>query len=353
MSDLNTGACASAAQTGINIGMSLADISDANLHYVKQLGVDWVEVPSRYLLESPPSEVVPQAASPPRVISGISPWQEDEIRRIVDRVEAAGLRVGGMSLSGHFPNALLGNPERDRDIENVQKSIRVAGRMGIPVLVYSFLTLRASAGYYRMEGRGGAELRAFDHDRIEDHPPLENLGEHSDQQMWERLSYFTRAVAPVAEEAGVRLSLHPSDPPVPSFRGVAQVANSIEGLKRYIEMLPSKAIGITLDTGVTKEMGADVVETIRYFGKRGRIHNVHFRNVRVAVPRVKYVETFIDEGEVDMFAAMKALRESGYSGLVVPDHTPGLSVDPKERYVGWAFALGYMKALLQAATPAG
>jgi mannonate dehydratase len=151
----------------------------------------------------------------------------------------------------------------------------------------------------------------------------------------------------VAVESHVRLALHPNDPPMPSYRGIAQPFASLEQWKRLVNFLPSSANGITLDTGVTAEIGENVVEVIRYFGRKDCINHVHFRNVRTQKPRYNYTETFIDEGQVDMLAAMRAFREVGYSQMIVPDHSPSITGDA-EGYGGWGFALGYIKALLKA-----
>ena len=159
---------------GIKIGFGITDLSDATLRFVKQIGVDWVVAPGRYTLESAPLGLLPPLGRPPGGFRG--PWKEAEIRRVKERVEAAGLQVGTLSLHS-FPNVLLGTPGRDQDIDNVRESIRVAGRLGIPVVQYSFEVLRASEGYYRVEGKGGAGLRAFDYDRIKDKPPLQEVGE--------------------------------------------------------------------------------------------------------------------------------------------------------------------------------
>jgi mannonate dehydratase len=247
-----------------------------------------------------------------------------------------------------FRNVILGRPGRDEEIENVQESIRVAGRVGIPIVEYNFYALRAMGGYYRTEGRGGSRLATHDYDRSKNLPVLSDIGEHSEEELWERYTYFLKAVVPVAEEAGVRLAVHPNDPPAPKFRGAAQILGSIDGLKRLVDIVPSPASGITFDTGVTREMGHDPVEIIRYFGKRDQINHVHFRNVITKVPRLKYTEVFIEEGQADMLAALRALREVRYSRLLYPDHVPQLPGDAGQR-IGWAYAVGYIKALMRAA----
>jgi mannonate dehydratase len=168
--------------------------------------------------------------------------------------------------------------------------------------------------------------------------------------MWERLRYFLKAVVPVAEEAHVRLALHPNDPPVPVYRGVAQPFATVEHWKRLVNFIPSPSNGITLDTGVTAETGANVVDTILYFGRKGCINHVHFRNVQTIQPYFNYVETFIDEGQTDMLAAMRALREVGYAGMVVPDHSPSIAGDTRA-FGAWGYAIGYIKALVRATDP--
>jgi mannonate dehydratase len=256
------------------------------------------------------------------------------------------MRLGNIMMHG-FPNVILGTAERDRDIENVQQSIRIAGRLGIPVVEYNFFGLRNVEGLDRRPGRGGATYRGFDDARVKDRTPLPNLGAASDEQMWERLRYFLKAVVPVAVESHVRLALHPNDPPMPSYRGIAQPFATLEQWKRLVNFIPSPANGITLDTGVTAEIGENVVEVIRYFGRKDCINHVHFRNVRTQKPRFNYTETFIDEGQVDMLAAMRAFREVGYCQMIVPDHSPSIAGDA-QGYGGWGFAFGYIQALLKA-----
>ena len=99
--------------------------------------------------------------------------------------------------------------------------------------------------------------------------------------MWNNITYFLKAVIPVAEESGVRMALHPNDPPAPVSRGSGQIMGTVAGWKKLIGIVNSPANGITFDCGVTREMGENPVEVCRYFGSRDRINHVHFRNVRV------------------------------------------------------------------------
>jgi mannonate dehydratase len=316
--------------------LSAGSPGEAGMRRVRQLGVDYV------LMAGPPI-----------------PWREDQVRTIMDRLKPGGLALGNMMIAG-FPNAIYGRPGRDEEIEKVQQSIRTAGRAGLPVVEYNFYAHRLVEGYYEEIGRAGAGLTAFDYGRVKGLPPLPAEGVHSLEEMWSNITYFLKAVVPVAEESGVRLALHPNDPPAPLSRGSGQIMANLDGWKRLIEIVPSKSNGITFDCGVTKEIGEDPVEVCRYFGTRDRINHVHLRNVRVRVPREKYTEVFLDEGEVDMFGVMKELVRQKYPRLIYPEHPRGLDADRQQpnfrsaypgggSYVGFAYNVGYARAMLQAA----
>jgi mannonate dehydratase len=311
------------------------DISQAAMRRIKQIGVDHVLMGG------------------PRV-----PWTEDQLRPIVDKLKEGGLSLGNMMIGG-FPETIYGRPGRDREIEQLRASIQAAGKVGLPVIEYNFYAHRAIEGYYEETGRGGAGLTAFDYDKVKGLPPLPNEGAHSLDEMWHNITYFLKAVIPTAEQANVRLALHPNDPPAPISRGSGQIMGTVEGWKHLISIVDSPANGITFDCGVTREMGHDPVEVCRYFGTRDRINHVHYRNVRVRKPYEKYTEVFIDEGENNMFAIMKELVKVKYPRLVYPEHERALDVD-RERgihnqypggggYTGMVYDIGYARAMLQAA----
>ncbi len=207
-------------------------------------------------------------------------------------------------------------------------------------------------GYYQVKGRGGSGQRAFDYDRIKNEPPLPEIGAVSEKEMWERFLYFGKPIVDPAQKAGVRLSIHPHDPPVPVMRGVARVLSTPEGYLRLFKEIPSPFNGMTFCQGVFTEMGVDVLAEARRFGRMGRINLVHFRGVRGKVPR--YTEVFIDEGDVNMILAMKTYKEIGYTGPMVSDHTPVVEGDSTGDFigrglVGRSYSLGYMRAAVQAA----
>jgi mannonate dehydratase len=317
----------------ICLGVGAAD--EAGMRRIKQLGVDYVLAGG-----------------------GRIPWQEDELRARIERFKAGGLTLYNLMIAG-FNDAIYARPGRDEAIDKVRQSIRAAGKACLPVVEYNWYAHRAMEGYYEETGRAGAGLTSFDYNRMKDLPPLPAEGAHTLDEMWTNITYFLKAVVPVAEESGVKLALHPNDPPAPLSRGSQQIMGTVAGWKRLIDIVPSQANGITFDCGVTREMGEDPVETCRYFASRKRINHMHFRNVRVAKPYEKYTEVFIDEGQVDMFGVMKELVRQKYTRTIYPEHPRALDYD-RERgpirgypggggYTGEVYNVGYTRAMLQAA----
>ena len=325
-----------AIEISIGASASAAGVDESAMRRVKQLGVNDV-------LTGGPA----------------IPWQEADLRALMDRLKSGGLTLGNLMID-EFPKTLYGKPGRDEEIEEVIRSIRVAGKLGLPVIEYNFYAHRLVEGYFAETGRGGAGLTAFDYERVKELPPLPEEGAHNLEEMWSNITYFLKAVIPVAEQSGVRLALHPNDPPAPLSRGSHQIMGSVEGWKRLIDIVPSKCNGITFDCGVTREMGEDPVKVCRYFGSRDVINHVHYRNVLVQTPNEKYTEVFIDEGAIDMFAVMKELIRQKYSRLVYPEHPRAIDYD-RERlgfkpyypggggYAALAFNVGFTRAMIQAA----
>jgi mannonate dehydratase len=328
------------AASGPHIAMIAGDLSEETLRFTRQLGLDWIDLATRPLTVSPPP------GQPPR--GEFRPWIEAELRQDLAKAAAYGLRAGVKPL-GAFPQTLLAGPHRDRELEAVCESIRIAGRCGIPVVEYNFILFRASEGYYTAPGRGRSQLRAFDFEPIRKRPAVPELGSPTAEELWSRYAYFLKAVLPVAEKAGVKLAVHPNDPPVASFRGLPNILRTPADFDHLFRHFPSPANGMTLDTGVLRETASDPVAAITRYGRAGRIHHVHMRNVRLEKPFEKYTEVFHDEGDADLAACMRALVRSGYQGCIVPDHTPHLSEHDGPQREGWALAVGYLKGLLASA----
>ena len=270
--------------------------------------------------------------------------------------EAAGLAIYGFgNLDVHNQDAIVLNlPNRDAKIEEYKQHLRNLGRAGIPYTTYAHM----ANGIWSTEPeptRGGARARAFnlaaaEHgywvDDVYD-APLSHGRTYSEDEIWANFEYFIKQVAPVAEEAGVKIGIHPDDPPVPVLGGIPRpIFSSFEGYRRALEIADSPNVGLCLCVGCWLEggelMGRDVIETIRYFGERGQLFKVHFRNVSQPLPY--FVETFLDDGYMDMYDVMRALREVAFDGVVIADHIPLMAHDP---CVGTAFSVGYMRALLE------
>ncbi len=286
------------------------------------------------------------------------PWSVSQLQPLIDKLMAGGVTLGNLMIGG-FPNTIYGRPGRDEEIEKVRQSIEAAGKVGLPVIEYNFYAHRAMEGYYEEVGRGNAGLTGADFDRMKDLPPLPDEGAHTLDEMWANISYFLKAVIPVAEKSNVRLALHPNDPPFPMSRGSQQIMATLAGWKHLIEIVDSPANGITFDCGVTKELGEDPVEVCHYFGSRDRINHMHYRNPHVMKPYVKYDEGFIDEGDVNMFAVMRELIRVKYTREIYPEHPRALDYDRARgpihgypgggSYTGDVFDIAYAKAMLQAA----
>jgi mannonate dehydratase len=314
--------------------LDVKSITDQSMRAVKQLGVDQV------LMGGPPM-----------------PWTEPQLRAILDKCKTGGLVVGNMMIGG-FPNTIYGRAGRDNEIELFKQSIRAAGKVGMPTIEYNFYAHRAIEGYYEVNGRGGAGLTGFDVDRVKNLSPLPEEGVHTLNEIWNNITYFLKAVIPVAEQCGVRLALHPNDPPIALSRGSGQIMGTVDGWKHLISIVDSPSNGITFDCGVTRETGHDPVEVCRYFGTRDRINHVHYRNPTVVVPYDKYVEGFIDAGDINMLAVMQELVKLKYKRLIYPEHERALDYDRTVGihsqypggggYTGMVFDIAYARAMLQA-----
>jgi len=304
-------------------------------------------------------------ASPPLRPSSRGPgleedyWNADALARFREHVESFGLKLAAMHLplssvdieKQRWPSIMLGTSERDRDIEQVCKCIEAAGEAGIPLLLYNLTILPVVRDPKRVSGRGGSMLSYFDYDKMKDEP-LPPAGPISAEQAWERIEYFIKRVIPVAEECKVKMGCHPNDisvPPGTTYRGIAPVLGSIDGLKRFIDLHPSPYHGLLFCQGCVSEFSTSpeqVYEAIRYFGSRKKIFWVHFRNIRGGF--LKFEETFPDDGDIDMLRAMRIYKEVGYDGVLIPDHVPKSALDSRWGHRAHAFCLGYIRALIQA-----
>jgi len=287
-------------------------------------------------------------------------WSVEALAKLRTRIESFGIRLDMLPLplgsvpvsQAEYPNILLGkSPERDREIDAVCRMIRNAGKAGIPALKYN-LTLLGVVRTGSVRGRQGARYSAFDYSKLSPDGSLTEGSRLSPDEYWQRIAYFLQRVVPVAEKCKVRMACHPHDPAMPrdtGYRGIPTVLGSVEGLKRFVEIAASPYHGLNFCQGTVAEMlenpGREIFDVIRYFGSRRKIFNVHFRNIRGGF--LNFAETFIDDGDVDMLRAMRAYKEVGYDGMLMPDHIPGLPDDPDGR-IAEAYTYGCMQGLIAA-----
>ncbi len=320
----------------MKLAMVSRPLDEADLRLARQMGM------SDVVTTVPGVTMAPERAQGP-----VLTYQD--LFQLRQRVEAVGLRLSvieGYQLSDRIT---LGMPGRDDDLAIVCESIRNMGRAGIPVYCYNFMAvfnwLRTST---TVAGRGGALVTQFDAAALAGLPDT-YAGETTDAQMWDNFEYFLRRVLPVAEAAGVKLALHPDDPPMSPVRGLARIMRDMDAFKRVLDMADSPCNGITFCQGNFAAMpGVVIPDAIRYFGARRKIFFAHFRDIRGSVPR--FEETFHDEGKTDMAAAMQAYDDIGFDGPMRPDHAPTMEGESNDRpgYMvrGQIFAVGYMQGLL-------
>lgn len=223
------------------------------------------------------------------------------------------------------------------------------GKLGIPVLCYNFMAhfnwVRTSVS---VPGRGGALVTSFDYNLIED-APLTPHGLVSENNLWDRLEIFLNEIIPVAEQANVKLAIHPDDPPVSPIQGISRIITDSQALKRVVELMPSTSNGITLCQGTLAAAGENITEVIESFGGYDKIFYVHFRDVKGT--KKHFVETFHDEGITDMHQTVLKYKEVGFSGPVRIDHVPTMAGEenrePGYGATGRVFAIGYLKGLLE------
>ena len=267
------------------------------------------------------------------------------------RIEAAGLKVANMGNTNvhNMPEVTLNLPGRDAKIEEYKQYLHNIAKAGIYYTTYAHMGNGIWSSQQETT-RGGAPARAFRQATAKGYwigatfePPLTHGRTYTKEEIWANYTYFIRQVAPVAEELGVRIGIHPDDPPVPELGGIPRcIFGNYDGYVKAMEIANSPNVGVCLCCGTWmeggKNTGKDVIEAIRGFSRMGKLWKVHFRNVTAPGD---FVETFIDDGYTDMRKVMRTLVEEDFRGILIADHVPGM-VGGR---TGWAYSIGYIKAL--------
>jgi mannonate dehydratase len=313
----------------VSIGVP-ADTTDDHLRYAKQMGCAGVVIQG------------------PTRVPGDRRWEAADLIRLREWIESYELRIESLSVPHSFwMKVRLGEPGRDEEIENFQATLRAMGQAGVPMLGYNF---RADPLYRtgKKPGRGGAPVTVFDRSLVD--PQALTYGrEITADEVWANYEYFIKAVLPVAEEAGVRLALHPDDPPGAAIGGVARIFSSFEGFARAGELAgDSPAWSLLFCAGCWSEMGGqeNVLRGIRHFGSQGKIVYVHFRDVQGTGDQ--FAECFIGEGNFNVTQVLRTLKEVGFTGPLIDDHVPHMVGDEGWAPRGRAYSTGYLMGLLRA-----
>lgn len=324
------------SQPGIQLGTQLGhNASDDELTFARQLGVEWV-------------------------MTGLP----DDRHTLADylalrqRFADHGLKV--YRLANHrchnMESITLALGDREAKLAEYLDYIRLLGAAGIHYSTYAHMA-NGIWSSERESVRGGAPARAL---RLDQSPigwwierqwqgELTHGRAYSEEELWDNYAWFMQRVVPVAEEAGVFIGIHPDDPPVFGLGGIPRcIFGTFEGYQRALDIADSPNIGVCLCVGCWLEggpaMGADVPDAIRAFGAQGKLFKVHLRNVTAPLPE-GFVETFLDDGYQNMVEVVRALAEIGFTGALISDHLPGMVGG---RYASEGYAVGYMRALIQA-----
>ena len=285
----------------------------------------------------------------------------DDYVAIRKRMESYGLNLvaceGGFLANPKYHDLVFGGPNRDAIIDDLASEITDMGRAGIPIFGYHWMP----ASVWRSESvriRAGTDATAWDSNSPNQSAIQDiSIADHYDvsiENMWSCLEYWIKAITPVAETAGIRLGIHPDDPPVPQLAGIPRLLGSFKAFKRLIEIVDSPSNAIEFCQGTFSEMECeDIYEMIEYFAERQKVLYVHFRNVSGTVP--KFNEEFINTGYVNMKRAMEIYHAAGYSGVFMDDHCPLVNHDAEfpgnwGGYRSRVFAQGYIQAMIEAVT---
>ena len=289
-------------------------------------------------------------------------WTVEELLDLRRAVEAEGLQLAAIENfdPAHWYDVLLDGPRKAEQLKNLKTIIRNMGEAGIPCMGYNFSIAGVWGRVTTQQARGGADSVGYTEALAPEQTPIPNgqvwnmiydpdappgtVGTVTPAQLWQRLTDFLEELVPVAEEAGVRLAAHPDDPPLATVRNTARLVYQPHYYQKLLDIKPSHHNGLEFCLGTLAEMtDGNLYDVIDQYSKQNAVCYVHARNVRGKVPN--YHEVFIDEGDIDMVRALRILKQNGFDGVIIPDHTPQMACDAPW-HAGMAYALGYLKGII-------
>jgi mannonate dehydratase len=287
-------------------------------------------------------------------------WTVSELQDIQRAAAQEDLRIEAIENfdPAHWHDVLLDGPKKQAQLENVKTLIRHVGEAGIPIIGYNFSIAGVCGRITGSFARGGAVSVGMEGPLETPMPngmvwnmvydknaPAGTLPSVTHDELWRRFEGFLDAVLPVAESAGVKLALHPDDPPMTTMRGQPRLVYQPQMYQRVIDLNPSPANALEFCLGTLAEMTeGDLFGAVEQYSRQGKLAYVHFRNITGKVP--SYRETFVDDGEIDMLQVLRILKKNQFDGVLIPDHTPQMSC-AAPWHAGMAYALGYLRAALQ------
>lgn len=330
----------------ISITVNTTDLSDLDLQQMSQLGVDRIDFGNGNSFAGVKEQGYPDL---------------DRLLTLQRRIRSWGMDINRVTLPNIDKGFMENAPGSEKQLENSVNAVRVFGEAGIKIVRQRFEgdVFYGRSKSYQAVQRGGAISRGESIGLLKDKkdtPTLEDL-----ENWWSSFQRAYRELVPAAQEKGVKVAMHPSDTPHPDspFGGL--------GLHRIIDDFPNENVGFIYCIGTRAEAGGTplVIDEINHFGRKNRIFLVHFRNVRGSLPTAgAFEEALLDDGDLNMFKILLELKKVGYDGCLNPDHVPILAGDDadldgrwansnigwKTSSIGFAYSIGYIKALLAALT---
>lgn len=350
----------------LGLGLYKHMLTRENFRFAKQCGCSYLII---HLAEYYSKEKGVVTATNDKTNYGVSEamnsaWSLENMQALQRMAKEEGLQIYGIEnfSPADWYDILLDGPKKQEQMENLKKIIYNTGQAGIQSFGYNF-SLAGVWGHQRKAvARGQAVSACFDANELvldskipdgevwnmtyDVGKPGKYIDSISTEELWKRLEWFLQEILPVAEEAGVEMALHPDDPPMPNLRNTPRLVYQPSLYQKVIDMVPSIANKLEFCMGSIQEMReGDIYQAIEQYASQKKISYAHVRNVIGKVPN--YKEVFIDEGDIDMFKALRLLEKHEFDGVIIPDHTPEMTCEGGW-YAGMAYAIGYLQALMKA-----
>jgi len=276
------------------------------------------------------------------------PWDFDSLKFSKDQFKAYGFDLIGLEGDQmDMTKIKLGLPGRDKDIEKYKQMLSNMGKLNISLLCYNFMATGWVRTNKMISERGGALVTGFN---INEAKLLPNTpyGKFSVEQMWDNYIYFINKVIPIAEENGVKMALHPDDPPVPELQGIARIFIDANAIRKALSFSNSTSHGLTFCQGTYKTMGENLPSLIEEFGRKQKIFFVHIRDVEGH--RYNFRETFHDNGPTNMPEMLSMYKKVEFNGPIRSDHAPTMAGEsnkhPGYEINGHLFGIGYIRGIM-------